>query len=104
MLCSFCQGAYCQRMKRKKSKLEMAAERAAEIIQAHLALPAADARAMKRDIRNLAVKSALSVKRGKGSRSQRNGDPYLRKICISSNSLLHAKIHFNCLRRAFLSA
>lgn len=65
-------------MTHKKSKLDAAAERAAEIILEHLRnLPVVEAKAMRKEIHALAVKSSRSVRRGKASRSRKSGDPRL---------------------------
>jgi hypothetical protein len=73
-------------MAHKKSKLDVAADRAAKIIQAHLeTLPPAEARAMTLEIRNLAIKSCRSAGRGKVLRSQQNaGLRPLSRICVES--------------------
>jgi len=53
----------------KKSKLDIAVRRTAEIIEEHLGtLPPAEAKTMLRDIHKLAVKSSRSAGRGKASR------------------------------------
>jgi hypothetical protein len=55
----------------KKTKLEVAARRTAEIIEEHLGtLPPTEAKAMLMDIHKLAVKSSRSAGRGKTSRSR----------------------------------
>jgi hypothetical protein len=60
----------------KKSKLDLAVNRAAVILQEHIeGLPPAEAKAMLKDLRNLAVKSARSATRGKTLRARRSGGP-----------------------------
>jgi hypothetical protein len=50
-------------MAQKKIGLDKAVKRTAEILEAHLAtLPPAEAKAMRRDIHSLAVKSSRSAK------------------------------------------
>ncbi|MHB8525362.1 MAG: hypothetical protein ACYDD2_04295 [Candidatus Acidiferrales bacterium] len=59
-------------MPRKKTKLDFAAAKAAEIIQAHLeTLPPAEARAARKEIHGLASRSA---NREKASRSRKSAD------------------------------
>lgn len=63
-------------MAQKKTKLDIAAERTAEIIQAHLdSLPRAEARTMRAEIHRLAVKASRSASAGKTSRSRQSGAP-----------------------------
>ena len=51
-------------MKKKKTKLDKAVERTAEIIQAHLGtLPIAQAKAMRKELHRLAVTSSRSARR-----------------------------------------
>jgi len=60
----------------KKTKLDAAVRRTAEIIEEHLAtLPPTAAKAMLKDLHKLAVKSSRSANRGKASRSRRSADP-----------------------------
>ena len=55
-------------MPTKKAKLDAAARRAAEIIAGHLeTLAPADAKAMRKDLHKLAVKSSRRASRGKAS-------------------------------------
>jgi hypothetical protein len=64
-------------MARKKTQLDLAVERTAEILEEHMsALSPAEARAMQKEIHALAVKSSRS-KRGKTSRSPKNAGPRL---------------------------
>ena len=57
----------------KRSKLDIAADRAAKIIQAQLdTLPASKAKTMRAEIRKLAIKSSRSASRGKVSQSRQN--------------------------------
>ncbi len=61
-------------MPRKKTKLDIAAAKAAEIIQAHLeTLPTAEAKAARREIHALAVRPSRSANREKASRSRKCG-------------------------------
>ena len=65
-------------MAKKKTKLDVAVEKTAEIIQAHLrTLPPAEARGMRKEIHALAIKSSRFARRGKASQSHRNADPHL---------------------------
>jgi hypothetical protein len=65
-------------MATKKAKLDAAARRVAEILQEHMeTLPYPEAKAMRKEIHELAVKSSRSATRGKASRSRRNADPRL---------------------------
>jgi hypothetical protein len=60
-------------MKRKKSKLDKAVARSAEIIEAHLeTLSPAEAKSMLREIHHLAVNSSRSANRGKASPARRS--------------------------------
>ena len=60
----------------KKAKLDAAVKRAAAIIQDHLGtLPVAEAKAMRKDLHKLAVKSSQPARRGKASRSRRSVGP-----------------------------
>lgn len=62
-------------MTHKKKAIDRAAERAAEIISAHLeTLPAAEAKAIRQEVHALAVRSSRSATRGKASRSRKSGD------------------------------
>jgi len=62
-------------MPRKKTKLDIAAAKAAEIIQAHLeTLPMAEAEAARKEIHALAVRPSRSANREKASRSRKSGD------------------------------
>jgi len=55
-------------MPRKKTKLDIAAAKAAEIIQAHLeTLPLAEAKAARREIYALAVRPSRSANREKAA-------------------------------------
>jgi hypothetical protein len=59
-------------MPKKKSKFKKAVERTADIFLAHFCTVApAEARAMRKEIRDLAVKVSRSVKRGKTAKSPR---------------------------------
>ena len=63
-------------MAKKKTKLDKAVERTSEIIQAHLdTLPVPRAKAMRKDLHRLAVKSSRSASRGTASRSPRSANP-----------------------------
>ena len=54
----------------KKTKLDVAVKKATAIIRDHLGtLPAAEAKAMRKDLHKFAVKSFQSANRGKASRS-----------------------------------
>jgi hypothetical protein len=70
----------------KRSKLDVAADRAAKIIQAHLdTLPPAKTKAMRADSRKLAIKSPRSAGRGKVSQSRQNvGFRPLSRTCEES--------------------
>jgi hypothetical protein len=60
----------------KKTKLDAAVRRTAEIIEEHLGtIPPTEAKAMLKDIHKLAVKSSRSANRGKASRPRRNARP-----------------------------
>jgi len=62
----------------KKTKIDAAVERAAEIIESHLGnLPPAEARSMRKEIHALAVKPSRSARHGKGSRSPKSAGPRL---------------------------
>jgi hypothetical protein len=63
-------------MPQKKAKLGKAAERIAEILGQHLkSLSMAEAKAMRKEIHNLAVKSSRSASRGKASQSRKSAGP-----------------------------
>ena|ERR1700687_76560 len=63
-------------MAKKKSKLDKATERTAEILRAHLeSLPIAQAKAMRKDLHRLAVKSSRSANRETTSISPRSANP-----------------------------
>lgn len=65
-------------MAKKKTKLDAAVERAAEIIESHLSsLPAAEAKSMRKEIHALAVKPSRSTRHEKGSRSPKSAGPRL---------------------------
>ncbi len=60
----------------KKMKLDAAVKKATAIIHDHLGtLPAAEAKAMRKDLHKFAVKSSQSASRGKASRSCRSAGP-----------------------------
>jgi hypothetical protein len=64
-------------MARKKTQLDVAVERTAQILEGHLAtLPSAQAKAMRAKLHALAVKSSRA-KRGKTSRSPKSAGPRL---------------------------
>jgi hypothetical protein len=70
-------------MGKKNTKLDAAVKRTAEILQAHLdILPPTEARAMRKDLHSMALKSSRSARRGKASRSPKSGD--LRLLSRSS--------------------
>jgi hypothetical protein len=70
-------------MAKKKTMLDKAVERTAEILLAHFnTLPPAEARAMREEIHALAVKPSRSAGRGKTSRSPRNAG--LRRVSRGS--------------------
>jgi hypothetical protein len=60
-------------MPKKKSKFKKAVEKTADFLLAHLCtVPPKEARAMRKEIRDLAAKVSRSVRRGKTSKSSRN--------------------------------
>jgi hypothetical protein len=74
-------------MTRKKSKLDIAAEKITEILVSHMeTMSPAQARAMRKDIHGLAVKSSRSANRGKAARSRKSVDsrPLSRSAAKSS--------------------
>lgn len=65
-------------MAKKRTKLDRAVERTAEILTAHFAtLPVAEAKAMRREIHELATKPSRVSGRGKALQSRKNADPRL---------------------------
>jgi len=59
-------------MAKKKTALDKAVERTAEILEAHFStLSLAEAKAMRKDIHTLAMKASRTAKRGPSSKSVR---------------------------------
>lgn len=77
ILRSASEGEYSFDMTRRKSKLDIATEKAARIIEAHMeTLPPMEAREMREEIHALARKSSRPANRGKASRSRKSGGPH----------------------------
>src|SRR6266851_2107474 len=76
----YCYCAIVMAKAKKKTILDKAVERTAEILLAHFStLPPAEAKAMRKEIHALAVKPSHSARRGKTLRSLRNAG--LRPLC-----------------------
>jgi hypothetical protein len=60
-------------MAKKNTKLQAAVKRTADILQAHLdTLPTAEAKAMRKDLHSMAIRTSRSARRGKGSKSPKS--------------------------------
>ncbi len=64
-------------MRKKKSKLDEAVEKTAAILESHMStLPPARAKAMRKDLHVLAVKSSRNASRGTSAKSRRSAGPH----------------------------